>query len=128
MAGLGAILVGAFPENSVKVMHFVGAALAIGVGDAAIFVLGCYLPLPRRWRDALRWYSALALLALALFGAHRDFGMGGGLMERFAQYPQTIWLILFGFYVSSDHYQRGQSDPPAPRNGESGTPANSTRP
>ena len=28
------------------------------------------------------------------------FGIGGGALERLAQYPESMWLILFGFYIS----------------------------
>jgi hypothetical protein len=26
-------------------------------------------------------------------------------MKRLAQYPESVWLILFGFYISRDHYR-----------------------
>ena len=106
IAGIGAILVGSFPENSIKFMHLAGAAVAITLGNVAIFILGWYLPLSRNWRDSMRWFSLLAIVAFLLFVSHRDFGVGNGTMERFAQYPQTIWLILFGIYISRDHYSR----------------------
>ena len=42
LGGLGAILVGFFPENVNSTMHIFGAFLAIGLGNVAIFALGPY--------------------------------------------------------------------------------------
>jgi hypothetical protein len=36
-----------------------------------------------------------------LFIGHVDFGLGRGGMERLVSYPQTIWLVLFGVYMSA---------------------------
>jgi hypothetical membrane protein len=104
IAGVGAALVGRFPENTVGWMHILGAGLAIGVGSLAIFVLGVVLPLPERLRWPMRIVSPIALVALALFASHHYLGIGGGTMERIAAYPETIWLISFGVYISASHY------------------------
>lgn len=100
IAGVGATLVGIFPENTNGTMHKLGAALAIGLGNVGIFVLGAVLAgLPEAMRRYMLVFSAISLTALVLFACHRYFGIGAGSMERAAAYPETIWLITFGLYV-----------------------------
>jgi hypothetical protein len=49
--------------------------------------------------------SLFVLLAgISIAGKHQ-FGIGGGALERLAQYPESVWLILFGFYISRNHYR-----------------------
>jgi hypothetical membrane protein len=107
LGGLGAILVGVFPENSVSAMHITGAALAIGVGNLGILVLGLVLPLPESMRRYMLTFSTISLTALILFATGHYFGIGAGTMERIAAYPETIWLITFGMYISRNHYRNG---------------------
>ncbi len=100
IAGVGAILVGTFPENTNGTMHIIGAALAIGLGNLGIFILGAVLRgLPEAMRRYMLVFSTISLTALILFASHKQFGIGAGTMERIAAYPQTIWLITFGLYV-----------------------------
>lgn len=103
VGGVGAALVGSFPENSVYVVHVIGAGLAIGIGTAGIFALGLGLPLPRSLLWAMRVGAPLAIVALILFAAKQYLGIGEGTMERIAAYPETIWLIVFGTYISRSH-------------------------
>jgi len=93
------MLVAFFPENDNRTMHIIGAALAIGVGNVAILVLGAMLTLPESMRRSMLMFSSLALGALLCFASHRSFGIGHGTMERIAAYPVTIWLITFGLYI-----------------------------
>jgi hypothetical membrane protein len=108
IAGLGAILVGASPENVNGTVHYIGAILAFGVGDIALVLLA--LTISMGWQ--IRGYTLLSgiagLTGLALYATHHYFGLGLGGMERLAGYPQTIWLIVFGIYMSRNHYQRLQ--------------------
>jgi hypothetical membrane protein len=106
VAGVGAVLVGVFPENTSHALHLVGAVLAIGGGIVAIFVLGWVLELPERLSTFTRFWAPVAMTALVLFACHRDFGIGAGTMERFAAYPVTIWLIAFGCYMARRHVKR----------------------
>jgi len=103
LAGLGAILVGAFPENTSGALHITGAGLAIGAGNLGIFVLGALLSLPEAMRRYMLLFSVTSLTALVLFAAHRYFGIGAGTMERIAAYPETIWLISFGLFIWRFH-------------------------
>lgn len=106
LGGFGSILVGFFPENQNGTMHILGAALAIGVGNVAILVLGVILILPESMRRSMLMFSSLALVALVCFASHRSFGIGRGTMERVAAYPVTIWLIAFGLYIWRFHPKR----------------------
>ena len=125
IAGVGAALVGRFPEDTVSWMHVLGAGLAIGVGSLAIFVLGLVLPLPDWLRWPMRIVAPIALVALVLFASHHDLGIGAGTMERIAAYPETIWLISFGIYISASHYATRRADGPDGSTDESAVPAES---
>ena len=106
LAGFGSILVGFFPENENRTMHIIGAALAIGVGNIAILVLGVVLILPESMRRSMLLFNSVALVAAVCFASHRYFGIGHGTMERVAAYPVTIWLISFGLYIWRFHPKR----------------------
>jgi hypothetical membrane protein len=99
IGGIGAILVGAFPENTVSAMHITGAGLAIGVGNLGIFILGAALTLPESMRRYMLVFSTTSVTALVLFAFHKYFEIGAGSMERIAAYPETVWLIIFGLYI-----------------------------
>lgn len=103
LAGAGSIVVGLFPENTVRDAHVVGAALAIGVGNLAILVLWLALPLPAGLRRLMFFIGTVSIGALVLFASHRYLGIGAGGMERVAAYPQTVWLIRFGTYQFGTH-------------------------
>ncbi len=105
-AGVGTSIVGIFPENSVHFMHVLGAAGAIGLGNVAIVILGLALPLPEGLRKSMVFMGVVSLTALVLFAAHRDFGIGAGSMERVAAYPETLWLIRFGLYMTKNRPDR----------------------
>jgi len=104
-AGLGTVLVGLFPENTVSSLHIIGAALPFLVGNLGLVVLGATLSLPR----SLRYYTILSgavpLVALVLLLSGTYLGLGIGGIERITAYPQTIWLIVFGIYMSNNHFR-----------------------
>jgi hypothetical membrane protein len=102
-AGAGAALVGSFPENTVHFMHIIGAGIAIGIGTLGILVLGLVLSLPKKLSWAMRVVPPLALIALILFASNIYLDIGAGTMERLAAYPETIWLVVFGIYISRTH-------------------------
>lgn len=106
IAGIGAVLVGLSPENVNGAAHFTGAALAFGVGDVALVLFGLTLSMTGLMRAYTLLSGILGLTGLAFYtsGHYLQFGLGG--MERIAGYPQTIWLIVFGIYMSKNHYQR----------------------
>lgn len=104
LAGFGTLLVGLFPENTIGGLHYLGAMLPFLIGNIGVIILGLALNVPK-W---LKIYSVLTgvvtLTALVLFVTHSYFGLGIGGMERLASYPQTLWLIVFGIFVSRDRY------------------------
>ena len=104
LAGLGTMIVGAFPENTIGWVHQSGAFLALGIGNLSLIILALALHSVRR---SFRVYTlatgAVALLAFVLFAFGIHLGFGPGTVERIASYPQTIWLIFFGLYMTSSH-------------------------
>jgi hypothetical membrane protein len=111
LGGLGSILVGLFPENENRIMHIVGAFLAIAIGNVAILILAAVLTLPQSMRRSMLTISSLALVALVCFASHMSFGIGTGTMERLAAYPVTIWLIIFGLYIWRVNSKRANEYP-----------------
>lgn len=103
VAGIGTVLVGLFPENTISSLHIIGAALPFLVGNIGLVVLGTALSLPRLLRYYTILSGAIALFALALLLTNNYLGIGLGGMERITAYPQTVWLIVFGIYMSSNH-------------------------
>jgi hypothetical membrane protein len=100
LAGLGTMLVGLFPENSVSGWHLSGAALSFVFGNLGLIILGLSLRcLPVLARSYTVLSGVVGLGALGLFMAGLYLGLGNGGMERLAGYPQTIWLIVFGVYL-----------------------------
>jgi hypothetical membrane protein len=97
LAGLGTIVVGLFPENTVAGLHLIGAALPFVLGNLGVVLVGAWLPGLGR---GLRGFSLLAgcvgLVGLPLFLSHRYLGIGTGGMERLTAYPQDAWLIVIG--------------------------------
>ena len=104
LGGIGAIMVGVFPENKVGIFHAVGAGIAIVAGNLGILILGLALiSIPEGLRTFMRLVSVLALIAAICFASSQFFGLGKGTMERVAAYPMTVWLIVFGMYISRTH-------------------------
>lgn len=103
IAGLGTILVGLYPENTLSSLHALGAALPFFVGNVGILVLGINLDLPWRLRLYTLSSGGVALAALLFFSRQQYLGLGVGGMERLVAYPQTLWLIAFGIYISHNH-------------------------
>jgi hypothetical membrane protein len=108
IGGIGSVIVGSSPENVNSAAHITGAIMAIGGGDLAIVVLGVgLLVIPEGMRQYMVIAGSVAIVAAVSFGLKHHFGLGAGGMERIAQYPQTIWLIMLGLYISRNHYLRG---------------------
>jgi hypothetical membrane protein len=104
LAGVGAMGVGVFPENS-PVMHEI-------VSDIA-FIFGGLLPIAayRLVRKPFSYLSVvmglLSLSAMVLLSAQYSFGLGeqyflglgpGG-MERMIVYPVLLWEVAFGGHL-----------------------------
>lgn len=101
ISGLGTVMVGAFPEDTMPVLHQVGAVLALLFGNVAIVLLAASL---RGIRTGFRIYTyasgVISIVAFVLFISGINFGLGDGGMERVISYPFTIWMMLFGAYMT----------------------------
>jgi hypothetical membrane protein len=95
IAGLGTILVGAFPENVDDTVHVIGAAGPFLVGNAGLVVMSYALPLPRTMRLYTLISGAIGLVGLAFLAAGAYLGLGRGGMERVTAYPQTLSKYLY---------------------------------
>lgn len=105
IAGFGTIIVGLYPENSVPLMHTLGAALPFVLGNIGLIFLSINL---YKINTGMRVYAfisgLIALIALAFFVLHHYGFLGSGGVERIVAYPQTIWLIVFGIYRLISRY------------------------
>ena len=112
VSGVGAVLVACVPENlNTAGLHDIGAATTIAAGQLGILILGLVL---RSIPDWLREFMIVTSLVVflggvpyALHNPHQAFGLGDGALERIIQYPQPLWLMLMGFYVSRNHWRNG---------------------
>ena len=108
LAGLGTAIVGFFPENTIGILHYIGASLPFFVGNIALIIFALTLFIPKAFSLYTLASGSFALLAMVLFLTHTYIGIGVGGIERIAAYPQSIWLIVFGLYISKNHYSRNR--------------------
>jgi hypothetical membrane protein len=101
IAGLGVIMVGFFPENSVSALHGLGAAIPFVLGNASLIILALSLKMPAPLRLYLFISGLVALLGLAAYASSHDLGLGEGGIERVVAYPQTLCLIVMGCYLTA---------------------------
>jgi hypothetical membrane protein len=106
IGGVGTIIVGSCPENTILFLHSLGAFLPFLIGNLGILILGISIKIPIRLRIFTLFAGTIALVALVLFITNRYLGLGEGGMERIVAYPQTVWLIVFGVYISKNHYAK----------------------
>jgi hypothetical membrane protein len=107
IGGVGAIMVGIFPENTIPALHGVGASLPFLVGNIGVLIVGFSLGGP----VVLRAYTVLsglvALIFLAFYASSHFLGLGEGGIERVVAYPQTVWLSVLGIYVIASKPRAG---------------------
>lgn len=99
IAGSGALLVGAHPENSISHLHLAGAGLSFVMGNVGLVCFGFAPGIPKTLRMVALISGCMALVALVLLINHSYFGLGFGGIERIVAYPQSIWLIILGLYL-----------------------------
>jgi hypothetical membrane protein len=99
LSGLGVVMVGVFPENSVPALHGLGSALPFTLGNAALIVIAISLAMPLLLRLCISLSGVAALLALVAFASSHYLGLGEGGIERVVAYPQTICLAVIGCYL-----------------------------
>ncbi len=99
LSGIGVVMVGIFPENSISALHGLGAAIPFVMGNVAVIILGDSLNLPVPLRIYSFLSGACGLLALVSYASSHYLGLGEGGIERAVAYPQTVWLIVIGVYM-----------------------------
>lgn len=107
LAGFGTCLVGLFPENTVSALHILGASLPFLFGNLSLVILGWSLyAIPK----GMRYYTLLSgiipLIALCFYATDHYGPLEIGGLERLVAYPQTIWLFVFGLYMSHNRFHR----------------------
>jgi hypothetical membrane protein len=101
ISGVGVIIVGFFPENSVSVLHGLGAAIPFVLGNASLIILAFSLKMPALLRLYFFLSGMMALLGLVAYASSHDLGLGEGGIERVVAYPQTVCLIVIGLYLAA---------------------------
>lgn len=99
IGGIGVMMVGIFPEDSIPSLHGIGAALPFLLGNIGVVVLGFSLPVLRGFRLFTLISGIVALAAVAFYATGHYLGLGEGGIERVVAYPQTIWLIALGVFL-----------------------------
>ncbi len=110
IAGVGVVVVGIIPENTVSALHGLGATLPFTFGNVGVIVLGLSLTLPRALRLVTLSLGTVALAALVFYASSHYLGLGEGGIERLVAYPQTVWLILLGGYLLVQGRERTKND------------------
>lgn len=103
LAGIGTFMVGLFPENIIGMFHLLGAALPFFIGNLSLVILSFSLGISKPFKIYTFTSGAIPLIALVFFLEHQYLYIGLGGMERIVAYPQTLWLIIFGIYISKSH-------------------------
>lgn len=96
LSGIGAIIVGLFPENT-GTPHLIGALLAFLFGGLAAIVAYPLEDAPLRYVSVVLGIVGLASLVLFEAGAYGGLGFGG--MERLIVYPVLLWEVAFGGWL-----------------------------
>ena len=98
LSGLGTVLIGIFPENSISSLHIIGAGIPFLVGNISLVILSRSLEVGKYFSIYTFLSGFTALIALALFLTQNYLGLGIGGIERIVAYPQTIWLSSYGIH------------------------------
>lgn len=98
IGGFGVILVALFPENTVPILHGIGAAFPFLIGNAGVVILGYSLQIPKGLKIYTLITGIMALGALGFYASSHYLGLGEGGIERVVAYPQTIWMTVIGLY------------------------------
>jgi len=112
LSGLGALLVGFFPENTVlvngvPVVHSIAALVSFIFGPIAAIASYRVTASPFKYFSVI--LGAASLIALLFFFATFSFnflGLGAGGMERMIVYPTVLWTICFGGYMMASAGQK----------------------
>jgi hypothetical protein len=95
---LGTILAGFSPSNVNIGLHGLGALLYFTLGAVlGVFLLGVSLRKRSLTLAAFGWVAAAcSLVGFFAYPQYAELGIPRGLLERFAGYPSTIWIVVVG--------------------------------
>ncbi len=96
ITGVGAMGVGLFPETA-GAIHGVASLIVFLFGGVSAIMSFRVLKPPLSYFSVL--LGALSLVALGLFGAKVDLGLGIGGMERMIAYPVLLWAVSFSSFL-----------------------------
>lgn len=107
IAGIGAIFVGIFPENSTALgghAHGLAADIAFIASGLALLNLPGAMLRDTRW-DGYRAFTGLlglvTLVAVVLYGTSHWGALGPGGLERLVVAPILLWSIVVGLHLLS---------------------------
>jgi hypothetical membrane protein len=105
IAGLGAFLVGTFPEGSPELnggIHSIVSLVTFLFSGFALLSLSAAMLRDTRW-DGFRFYTFISgvvdLVALALYAAKLYGPLGPGGMERLIVAPILLWAVVVGIHL-----------------------------
>jgi hypothetical membrane protein len=100
VSGLGVLVVGLAPEDTMAPIHYLGAVENLFCSNAAMTLMGVAM---LGWRRETRLMGAFTLCAgliglfgFAFLGARVYLGLGVGGMERVTAYPFPLWIAAMG--------------------------------
>jgi hypothetical membrane protein len=121
IAGLGAIAVGTFPEQSPQLggnIHALAALVTFLGSGLALLALSFAMLRDTRW-DGHRLLTLVAglvtLVALVLYAQGRYAGLGPGGMERLVVAPILLWGVVAGLHLvrMTTYHPEAPSAPPS---------------
>jgi hypothetical membrane protein len=102
LAGIGAMGVGIFTEDSLYV-HTVVSAITFLFGSLAAISSYRLIRTPLKYASVILGLFGLVALILMFFGITLGLGMGG--IERMIAYPILLWGLGFGGHLASEHQE-----------------------
>jgi hypothetical membrane protein len=101
ISGVGVMMVGFFPENSVSALHGLGAAIPFVLGNASLVILALSFKMPTVLRVYFFLSGVVALFSLVAYASSHYLSLGEGGIERVVAYPQTVCLVVIGIYLAA---------------------------
>ncbi|WDR03386.1 hypothetical protein PSQ19_04480 [Devosia algicola] len=115
LGGDGAFVAGIFPFNVNQPIHALGATFALLVGAFGFIVMGI---VTRKIRPGYALYSIatglICAIATVLYGSEIYLGLGRGVMERVAAWPNTLWYMATGAMILLGHFRPENTRATAP--------------
>jgi hypothetical membrane protein len=100
LAGIGAVGVGVFPEDT-GLIHGIAALITFSFGGISAIVSYNLQKPPFSYFSVV--LGAVTLVALVLFMTNTCLGLGPGGMERMVAYPVLLWGTGFGGFLMDSH-------------------------